>query len=103
MSFVRRVLQTLLVAALLGLFIRTFLFQAYRIPSSSMEPGLEVGDQVVVNKVIFGPTRWAWESRFLPTRAVQKNDLLVFRYPRDLRAFFIKRVVALGRREGGDP
>ncbi len=95
MISVRRGLQTLLVAALLGLFIRTFLFQAYRIPSSSMEPGLEVGDQVVVNKVIFGPTRWDWERRLLPTRSARRNDLVIFRYPGDPRAFFIKRAIAL--------
>jgi signal peptidase I len=92
---VREPIEALLVALLLALFARCFLVQAFRIPTPSMEPSLRVGDHLLVNKFVYGPTRWAWERRLLPVRAPRPGDVAVFRFPRDPRRDFVKRVVGL--------
>lgn len=88
-------MATVLVAALLACFARTFLLQAFRIPSASMGPGLVAGDHLLVNKFIYGPTLHPWERRWLPLRPPRRGDIVVFRYPLDPEHDFIKRVVAL--------
>ncbi len=92
----RDYLEALLVAFVFATFARTFLFQAFEIPTGSMERNLLVGDHVLVNKFIFGPTLFGFERRLLPTRAVERGDVVVFRYPRDPSQDFIKRCVGLG-------
>jgi len=89
-------LEAVLVAVLFAFFVRTFVLQAFRIPTSSMEPGLLVGDHVLVNKFVYGPSRWAWERALLPLAAVARGDVVVFRYPRDASRDFVKRCVATG-------
>jgi signal peptidase I len=79
---------------LLALFTRCFLVQAFRIPTVSMEPGLRVGDHMLVNKFVFAPARWEWERRLLPLRDPRRGDVVVFRFPRDPQRDFVKRVVA---------
>ena len=59
-----------------------------------MEPDLLVGDHVLVNKFVFGPSAWSWEQRWLPLRAPRSGDVVVFRYPVDPRRKFVKRCVA---------
>lgn len=87
-------LRSVLVAVILALFARTFLVQAFAIPSDSMAPNLQPGDQILVNRFIF--TRWGAErSRLLPARPVERGDLVVFRFPQEPRRDFIKRCVAL--------
>ena len=91
----RQVAEALLVAILLAAYARTFLLQPFRIPSSSMAPTLVAGDQLLVNRFVYGPTRWAWERRWLPARPPRRGDVAVFRYPRDPRIPYVKRVLAL--------
>ena len=91
----REVVEALVVAGLLAAYARTFLVQPFRIPSSSMAPALLAGDQLLVNRFVYGPTRWAWERRLLPARAPRRGDVAVFRYPRDPRIPYVKRVLAL--------
>ncbi len=86
----------MLVSLLLALFVRTFLFQAFSIPSGSMEQSLRVGDKILVNKFIYTQPKPAWLSALLPTRPVRRGDVVVFRYPLDPDRDFIKRCVALG-------
>ncbi len=64
----RDYLEALLVAFVFATFARTFLFQAFEIPTGSMEKNLLVGDHILVNKFIFGPTLFGVERRLLPTR-----------------------------------
>jgi signal peptidase I len=71
------------VAIVLALIIRTFVVQAFKIPSGSMIPSLQIGDHILVNKFIY----WFTEP--------QRGDIIVFKYPRDKRRDFIKRVVGL--------
>ncbi len=89
-------MELLLTALILALFVRTFLFQAFSIPSGSMERSLRVGDKILVNKFIYSQPKPAWLSSLLPTRPVQRGDVVVFRYPLDPDRDFIKRCVGLG-------
>lgn len=91
----RETAQALMLAVLLALFARTFLVQAFRIPSSSMEHTLLAGDHVLVNKFVFGPTHSDWERRWLPVRPVDRADIVVFRDPSDPFRDFVKRCAAL--------
>ncbi len=84
----------ILAAVVFALFARTFLFQAFEVPSASMEKSVLTGDRLLVNKFVFGRVGRPRASG-LPERAVWRGDVLVFRYPLDPRRDFIKRVVAL--------
>lgn len=95
-SVAREYAEALLVALLLALFIRSFIVQAFKIPSGSMLPTLQIGDHILVNKFLYGlrlpypieTTVWEWGQ---PTR----GDVIVFVYPKDRSKDFIKRVVAV--------
>lgn len=92
----REYLESILIAAILALFIRTFVFQAFKIPTGSMEPNLLVGDHIVVNKFVYGadPSDDGWGP--LPSDAIDRGDVIVFRAPQEPDKDFIKRVVAVG-------
>ena len=82
-STFREYAEAIVIALLLAMFVRTFVVQAFKIPSGSMENTLLVGDHILVNKFIF----WFREPR--------RGDIIVFRFPKDDRRDFIKRVVGL--------
>ncbi len=84
--------EVLLVATILGFFTRTFLVQAFVVPTASMEKSLRIGDHILVNKFIYGDSRWAWP---LPVRAVRRGDIVLFRLLKNPREIYIKRCVAL--------
>jgi signal peptidase I len=86
--------ESLLVTVLLALFGTTFIVQAFKIPSQSMEPTLLVGDHLLVNKFLF-EGRGAWYEKFLPYRPVQRGDIVVFKFPFDDHPHYVKRVVGL--------
>lgn len=75
--------------------MKAFLFEAYQIPSGSMEEGLLVGDHVVVDKLAWAPRTLPW-GRLLPRRELCRGDVVVFKGPEDRGRDFIKRAVALG-------
>jgi signal peptidase I len=77
-----------------ALFARTFLFQAFEVPSPSMEKNVLTGDRILVNKFLYAPGAAAPRA-FLPERAVRRGDVIVFRFPGDPRREFVKRVVGL--------
>jgi signal peptidase I len=81
-------------AVVFALFARTFLFQAFEVPSASMEKNVLAGDRLLVNKFVFAPSAGAFASG-VPERAVRRGDVVVFRFPDDPRRDFIKRVVGL--------
>ena len=88
-------LEATLIAVVLALFVRTFLLQAFVVPSPSMEKTLLAGDHVVVNKFAFGPRAAGALDPILPRRAVRRGDVVVFKFPEDPRRDFVKRVAAL--------
>ena len=93
-STVRDYLDSLLVTVILALFGTTFLLQAFKIPSSSMEDTLLVGDHLLVNKFVFADapgTGWG----LLPYREVGRGDIIVFKYPFPPYPHFVKRVIGL--------
>ena len=85
----------MLAAVLYALFFKTFVLQAYRIPSASMEDNLLVGDHILVNKFVYGPHAGPW-GRLLPHRDVTRGDVVVFRDPLNPSRDLIKRAVAVG-------
>src|SRR5262245_496718 len=87
-------LDSLLVTVILALFGTTFIVQAFKIPSASMEGTLLIGDHLLVNKFIFGGTG-VWYERFLPYRPLQRGDIIVFKYPFADHQHFVKRVIGL--------
>ena len=88
-------LEATLIAVIFALFVRTFLVQAFVVPTSSMERTVLAGDHVVVNKFVFGPRAFEALDRWLPRRPVERGDVIVFKFPEDSRRDFVKRAVAL--------
>ena len=94
-SIFREYAEAIIVALLLALLIRTFVVQAFKIPSGSMEPTLMIGDHILVNKFIYGIKIPFTSIRFLPLYKPQRGDVVVFIYPLDSSKDFIKMVVAV--------
>jgi signal peptidase I len=90
---VREYAESILIAILLALVIRTFIVQAFKIPSGSMEDTLAIGDHILVNKFIYGSKIPFTGSRILKIRDPRQGDVIVFEYPEDPSKDFIKRVV----------
>jgi signal peptidase I len=86
--------ESLLITILLALFGTTFILQAFKIPSQSMEPTLLVGDHLLVNKFLFEGTG-AWYEKLLPYRAVRRGDIVVFKFPYDDHQHYVKRVIGV--------
>src|SRR5208282_930053 len=86
--------ESLLVTVLIALFGTTFIVQAFKIPSQSMEPTLLVGDHLLVNKFIF-EGRGAWYEKVLPYRPIRRGDIVVFKFPFDDHPHYVKRVIGL--------
>jgi signal peptidase I len=87
-------LESLLVTVILALFGTSFVVQAFKIPSPSMEHTLLVGDHLLVNKFIFGGTG-AWYEKLLPYRPLERGDIIVFKYPYADHQHFVKRLIGL--------
>ena len=86
-------LQSLATTIVIAVFVIAFIVQAFQIPSPSMEKTLLVGDYLLVDKAHDGHSAlWGW---LMPYRPVQRQDIIVFRYPLDARQHFVKRVVAV--------
>jgi signal peptidase I len=94
-AVVREYFESLVIAVVLALFVRTFVFQAFKIPTGSMQPNLLIGDHLIVNKMVFAPAATALERAILPGRPIERGDVVVFKFPRDPERDFIKRVIGL--------
>jgi signal peptidase I len=91
---VHEYIESLLVTIILALFGTTFVVQAFKIPSESMEPTLLVGDHLLVNKFIFGG-RDQWYDSLLPYRHIRRGDVIVFKFPFQDHPHYVKRVIGL--------
>ena len=80
-STAREYFESIAIAVVLALFVRTFVFQAFKIPTGSMEKNLLIGDHLLVNKFLFGPAASSLERALLPIREAQRGDVVVFKYP----------------------
>jgi signal peptidase I len=94
-SKVREYVETLIIALLIALFVRTFVVQPFKIPSSSMEPTLLVGDHLLVNKFIYGIRIPYVGKKIVTFKVPKRGDVIVFIYPGDRSKDFIKRVIGL--------
>ncbi len=94
-GFWRENIETILVCVIFVLFARTFVFQQSKIPTGSMEDTLLVGDYILVNRFQYAPVRYRWERALLPRREVQRGDVVVFKFPRQVEVDYIKRVVGI--------
>lgn len=95
-STVREYAEAIIIALILALIIRTFIIQAFKIPSGSMLPTLQIGDHLLVNKFMYGFREPFTGTVIIPVKDVQRNDIIVFRFPRDPKLDYIKRVIAVG-------
>jgi signal peptidase I len=104
-STLRDSAEAILVALLIALFIRTFVVQAFKIPSGSMIPTLDIGDHILVNKFSYGLNIFR-ESYFgisFPSGDInivsyskpERGDIIVFKFPKDEKRDFIKRAIGI--------
>ncbi len=94
-SFYKEWIEPFLIAAVVALFIRQFIVEAFKIPSGSMIPTLTIGDHLLVNKFIYGPRIPFTDSRFFTWEQPMRGDIIVFKFPENESKDFIKRVVGL--------
>lgn len=92
-SKVREYAESIIIAILLALVIRTYMVQAFKIPSGSMEDTLAIGDHLLVSKFMYGTKVPFSTNRILKIRDPRRDDVIVFEYPEDPSKDFIKRVV----------
>jgi len=95
-STFREYAEAIIIALVLALFIRTFVIQAFKIPSGSMLPTLQIGDHLLVNKFIYGVREPFSGKVLIPIDEPERNDVIVFKFPRDPKLDYIKRVVGIG-------
>ena len=94
-STLREYFESIVIAVILALFIRTFVVQAFKIPTGSMEENLLIGDHLLVNKFVFGPSATPLERALLPMGSLKRGEVVVFKYPEEPDRDFIKRVIGL--------
>ena len=94
-STAREYFESIVIAVILALFVRTWAVQAFKIPTGSMENNLLIGDHLLVNKFVFGPTASRLEQAVLPIREPRRGEIVVFKYPDEPERDFIKRVIGL--------
>jgi signal peptidase I len=91
----RENIEAIIVAVILALFIRTFVVQAFKIPSGSMKDTLLIGDHILVNKFIYGIKAPFINTTLIPINNPQRGDIIVFEFPEDPSKDFIKRVIGI--------
>jgi signal peptidase I len=91
--FIKEYLEPIVIAVFIALFIRAFIVQAFKIPSSSMEPTLLVGDHLLVNKFIYGIRIPYTDIKLFQYKKPERGDIIVFIFPKDRTKDFIKRVI----------
>lgn len=87
--------ESIIIAILIALFIRTFIICAYKIPSESMKPTLLIGDHLLVNKFIYGVKIPLLRRTIIPVSEPKRGEIVVFIFPKDRSKDFIKRVIGV--------
>jgi len=93
-STAREYFESLVITVILALFGTTFIVQAFKIPTPSMEDNLLVGDHLLVNKFAFG-AQGSIVDKILPLKNIKRGDVIVFKYPKDLTKHYVKRAIGL--------
>ncbi|HWR72827.1 MAG TPA: signal peptidase I [Nitrospirota bacterium] len=94
-SFYKEWVEPFLIAAVIALFIRQFIVEAFKIPSGSMIPTLTIGDHLLVNKFVYGPRIPFTDKRLFSGENPKRGEIIVFKYPENEDKNFIKRVVGV--------
>jgi signal peptidase I len=94
-SKLQEYIEAIILAILIAFFIRTFVIQAYKIPSGSMKPTLLIGDHILVSKFNYGIRLPLIRSTLIPIGTPKRGDIVVFIYPEDRSKDFIKRLIGL--------
>lgn len=94
-NMVREYIEAFTIAILLALFIRTFIIQAFKIPSGSMKSTLLIGDHLLVNKFIYGIKVPFTDRYIIQFKTPERGDVIVFKWPEDESKDFIKRVIGI--------
>ena len=91
----RENIEAIIIAVILALFIRTFVVQAFKIPSGSMKQTLLIGDHILVSKFIYGVKIPFSDITVIPIKKPKRGDIIVFKFPEDPNKDFIKRVIGV--------
>jgi len=91
----REYFELIVETALFVFFVMTFVVQAFQIPTGSMEDTLLVGDFLLVNKFAYADPQFALEDWLIPNKELERGDIVVFKYPKQLSKDFVKRLIAL--------
>jgi signal peptidase I len=95
-SALREWSESIAIAFIVAIFIRTFFIQAFKIPSGSMRSTLLEGDRLLANKLAYGPKIPFTDKRLPGFTQPKRGDIIIFKYPKDPRKDFIKRLIAVG-------
>ncbi len=94
-SNLRENIEAIILAIILALFIRTFIVQAFKIPSGSMKDTLQIGDHILVNKFIYGVKLPFINTTIIPYKKPQREDIIVFKFRQEPKKDFIKRTIGI--------
>ena len=94
-SVLRENIDAIIIAFILALLLRTFVVQAFKIPSGSMKQTLQIGDHILVNKFIYGVKIPFFHTMIIPGKTPKRGDIVVFKFPEDPNRDFIKRVIGV--------
>jgi len=94
-STIREYFESIVITAVIALFATTFVVQAFKIPTGSMESNLLIGDHLLVNKFVYGITPPGFLSKILPYKAPKHGDVIVFKYPLNPEVAYVKRLIGM--------
>jgi signal peptidase I len=93
-STTREYFESIVITAIIALFATTFVVQAFKIPTGSMENNLLIGDHLLVNKFVYGLSS-GFPLRILPYEELKRGDVIVFKYPQGPEVAYVKRLIGL--------
>ena len=93
-STIREYFESIVITAIIALFATTFVVQAFKIPTGSMESTLLIGDHLLVNKFVYG-LHSGFLSKILPYKDLKRGDVIVFKYPLGPETAYVKRLIGL--------
>jgi signal peptidase I len=93
-STIREYFESIVITAIIALFATTFVVQAFKIPTGSMESNLLIGDHLLVNKFVYG-LQSGPIARILPFKELKRGDVIVFKYPQSPEVAYVKRLIGL--------
>jgi signal peptidase I len=93
-STIREYFESIVITAIIALFATTFVVQAFKIPTGSMESNLLIGDHLLVNKFVYGLSSGFWAKLF-PYKEPKRGDVIVFKYPNSPEVAYVKRLIGM--------